>query len=370
MKKLISILILTILLVSTPVNSADVFLTSDNIYNPEIDLDLLESIKIFLENKDNLVVNIDPDAPGPGEGTRVMLTSEDIRVLLAAACAGNFYEIAKYSTSTEAQIIYVNIGDFDIDTEDSLRRAWDDNYSNELFAGIDKPGQFLRDAGISTIQPLQSFPNAGNDGILVHNNDEANEFIASEIINDKNSYNSENKVLNEELLNYHKISPKIMATGSSELLKSENIDSDSRYNSFSPDQLLYLISTYFGSQGIDNPQEYEGPNSPLSYSLFAKSSYSIWEYMEMGAIVKEHMDETGQAPNYIIYKGAVISYYDLLYNFALITENHTDMYNMDFDRSYEFNKYNESILVDIFPVILIMFGILIAYLIIRKIRNF
>ena len=370
MKKIISILVLIILLFSSPAHSADVFLTSDNIINKEADIDMLESIKNYIENKDKLIVSIDPAAPGPGEGTRVMLTSENIRVLFAAACAGNFLEIAKYSEKVDVQIIYVNIGDFDVFSENSLRRAWDDNYSNELFAGINNPGQFLSDAGITTIQPLQKIPSAGNNGILKSDSNEANEFIAEEIINSKNSYNSEGKFLNDNLINYHKISPSLMAGGSSALLKSGTINSDTSYNSFTPEQLLYLTSTYFGSEGISNPKDYEKADSPLEYSLFAKGSYSIWEYMEMGKIVKNYMDENGKAPDYIFYNGAIISYYDLVYNFALITEDHTNMNNMDFDRSYDFEKYNHSILIDILPIVLGIFGILIMYLIIRKIINF
>ena len=37
-----------------------------------------------------------------------------------------------------------------------------------------------------------------------------------------------------------------------------------------------------------------------------------------------YMDANGKAPDSIEYNGAHISYYDLLYNFAKITQNHTD----------------------------------------------
>ncbi|MDL2271383.1 adhesin [Methanobrevibacter sp. OttesenSCG-928-I08] len=332
---------------------------------------MLNSIKNFIEETSDLQIIVDNDAPGPGEGTRAILSNTDVSVALAAACAGNFLELAKYSAASDKQIIYVNIGDFDIDTEESLRRAWDDNYSNETFAGIRNPGKFLNDAGVFTIQPLKEYPEAGsNRGFISSSNDDVNKYIAEEVVNDVNSYNSNSsKSLNTNLINYHKIKPSVMAIGSSELVKDTNGEFESNYNSFTAPQLLYLISTYLGSDGIDTPSSYESPDSPLKYSLFAKNYYSIGDYMEMGEIVKEYMDENGKAPNYIIYDGAIISYYDLVYNFGLITENHTESSNMGFEREYAFHKYHENILVDIIPIVLILGILFIIYLGIRKIKG-
>jgi hypothetical protein len=42
---------------------------------------------------------------------------------------------------------------------------------------------------------------------------------------------------------------------------------------------------------------------------------------------------------------------------------------MGFDREYEFHKYNESILIDIIPIILILGILFIIYIIIRRIRG-
>lgn len=120
---------------------------------------------------------------------------------------------------------------------------------------------------------------------------------------------------------------------------------------------------------MESPDNFEEPSSPLKVSLFAKESYNIYDYMKMGGIVKNYMDEHHQAPNYIEYDGAYISYYDLLYNFAKITKNHTDMRNMDFEQSYTFEKVNDSVLIALLPFLLIGIVILIIVILIRKINK-
>ena len=89
----------------------------------------------------------------------------------------------------------------------------------------------------------------------------------------------------------------------------------------------------------------------------------------MGGIVKNYMDDHGEAPDYINYKGAYINYEDLEYNFAKITENHTDFRNMDFEREYNFDKVNDSILITILPFLLIAIVLLGIYLLIRKVKK-
>ena len=81
------------------------------------------------------------------------------------------------------------------------------------------------------------------------------------------------------------------------------------------------------------------------------------------------MDDTGQAPNYVEYEGAKISYYDILYNFAKITQNHTDGSQMDLDRAYHFDKVNESLLLNIFPYVLVIIVIMLVCTGFRKLRK-
>lgn len=371
MRKIVFLLLAMLIIAPTiqEVSAETLFLTSDNIIGPETDYDMLTSIAQFIEEISNgtIEVTVDSQAPWPGEGTRAISSNTDISVTLAAACAGNFLEQADYSSESTKQLIFVNTGSFNLDDEDSLRRAWDDNYSTATFAGLNDPGRFLNDAGISYIQPLQEYPDAGPEGYLDRNDEEVNRYIAEQIVEDVNSYSSEGKTLNSELIIRNNLQPSVMASASHELLNSEDSEMDGTYNSFTAPQLLYLTSSYLGGEGLNSPENYENPSSPLKYSLFTQNSYSIYDYMSMGDIVNEYMDTNGRAPDYINYNGAYISYYDLQYNFAKLTENHTSMENMDFDREYTFDKVNDSFIVNLLPVLIVLIAVILIVLIIRRV---
>ena len=371
MKKEIICSIFIILIVFSTINSVcatTVFLTSDNIVNQETDVRMLNSIKKHIEEISNgeIQVIVDSQAPGPGEGTRAIDSSANVSVNLAASCAGNLLILAKYSSSSNKQIIFVNTGNFDLSHADTLRRAWDDNYSPTSFAGINSPGQFLNDAGISYIQPLQKYPNAGPEGYLNQYSEEVNQYIAEEIIRCINNHDNNSNTLDSNLIITHDLSPSKMAKGAHELLESENNRMNGTYNSYTAPQLLYLMSCYLNGNGLESPETYGEPENPAEQSSFTKNSYSIYEYMEMAGIVKKYMDENGRAPDYIEYNGARISYYDIVHNFALITQNHTSSENMDFAREYSFEKVNENILFNIFPIVLIIVIIMLFYTKIRK----
>ena len=81
------------------------------------------------------------------------------------------------------------------------------------------------------------------------------------------------------------------------------------------------MSCYLNGNGIEDPGYFEPPENPQKYSIFNKDSYTIYDYIKMAGIIKQYMDEHGQAPNYIEYEGARLSYYDVVYNFAKITQN-------------------------------------------------
>lgn len=372
MKKQIVIILLTLILLTSIVQEVSatttVFLTSDNIMETNDNVNMLNSIKSYIEDLSNgkIKVIIDTQAPEPGEGTRAIEANTNISVALAAVDPGNFLVLSKYSASTSnKQLIFVNTGDYDLDNANYLRRAWDDNYSKSIFAGINHPGTFLNDAGISYIQPLKKYPDAGSDGHLNQNNEEVNKYIAQEIINNINNYTN-TKHYDNNLVITHKLAPSNMAQASQSLLDDKNSNMNSTYNTYSAGQLLYLTSSYLNGNGLENPKEYNYPNSPLKYSILTKDSYSIYDYIKMGGIVKNYMDEHGQAPDYINYEGAYISYYDLQYNFAKITANHTDSTHMDFDREYHFDKVNDTILLSILPIVLIILVIIFVYKIFKK----
>ncbi len=375
MKKQIAIIILAILLLASVVQEVSatttVFLTSDNIMGTTDDANMLNSIKKYIEKISNgeISVIVDSQSPGPGEGTRAIEADSNVSVAFAAVDPGNFLVLSKYSNATsDKQLIFVNTGDYDLDTADSLRRAWDDNYSKTAFAGINNPGEFLNDAGINYIQPLKEYPNAGSDGILAQNNDDVNKYIAQEIVNNINNYNS-TKQNDDNLIITHKLDPSNMTYASQSLLEDSDSEMNGTYNSYSAAQLLYLTSSYLNGNGLENPKIYEAPDSPLKYSILTKDSYSIYDYIKMGGIVKNYMDENGKAPDYINYEGAYISYYDLQYNFAKITANHTDGSHMGFDRQYHFDKVNDNILLTILPIILVILVIMFIYVIFKRLLH-
>lgn len=362
---LILILIFSTLQTAT---ATSVFLTSDNIGGENNDLQMLNSVKNYIEeiSGGEIEVIIDSLAPSPGEGTRAIESSADVKVNFAASDCGNFQLLAKSSANTDKQIIFVNTGNFDLDEANFIRRAWDDNYSNDYFAGINNPGTFLKNAGIEYIQPLKEYPNAGE--AYTSSSDEINHYIAEQIVEKINSQ-TDNPSYDENLIVTHTIHPSVMAQASSQLVDSEDTSYMENYGGYTAGQVLYLTSSYLNGNGLKEPSNYDLPDSPLETSIFAKESYSVYDYMKMGSIVKNYMDENGRAPNYINYEGAYLAYPDIQYNFARITENHTSSNEMDFASHYRFIKVNHSILIDSLPFVVIGLVLLLIIVILRKIRG-
>ena len=366
MKKQIALFIMAILILAPIIQdvsaSKTVFLTSDNVMDPDRDIEMLTSIKNYIEEMSNgeLQVIIDNQAPAPGEGYRSMSVTSDISVSLAACDGGNYMQLANYSANSEKQLICVNIGDYDLDNSSNyLRRAWDDNYSSEEFMGINNPGLLLQNAGVTYIQPLKTFPDAGRDGVIAkHDDDSMNKYIAQKIVESSKTYTPETKVLSDELIVKNKMPVSNMSNASRQYLANNNSLPNGTYTT---PQLLYITSSYLNGNGIDVPRTYDEPESPMGYSLMTRDTYSVYDYMNMAGIVRNYMDANGRAPDYIEYEGAYISYYDLVHNFAKITENHTDAQHMDFDKEYKFEKVNDSILLHIFPIVLILFVLFVAY---------
>lgn len=371
-KEIIGILIMFLILISciSEVSATTtVFLTSDNIIGEDEDVQMLNAIKEYIEEMSNgdIKVIVDSQAPGPGEGTRAIESSADVCVILAASDAGNFLILAKHSVNTDQKIIFVNTGDFDLDNATSLRRAWDDNYSSKLFAGINSPGKFLNESGISYIQPLKVYPEAGPNGYINQYNEDVVKYIAEEIV--KEIENNKTETLDTTLIITHKLDPSKMAKASQSLIESGDKEMNGTYNGYTAPELLYLMSCYLNGNGIEEPGYFEPPENPQKYSIFNKDSYTIYDYIKMAGIIKQYMDEHGQAPNYIEYEGARLSYYDVVYNFAKITQNHTDKSDMDFERSYHFDKVNDSILLDSLPYVFVIVVVILVCAGFRKIRR-
>jgi hypothetical protein len=377
MKRQIAILIMAILILAPAIQDVTaaktVFITSDNVIDHDTDVELMNSLKTYIEELSGgeLQVIVDNQAPAAGEGWRSIEVTSDVSVDLAASDAGNFLQLGTSTINSNKQIVFVNIGDYDLDNHTNfLRRAWDDNYSNETFAGMHDPGTFLKNAGIFYVQPAKEFPNNVEDGVISRHDDEMNKQIAQEIVDIINTHGNDGKVLSDGLVTHNIIKPSVMAKASQELIKSNDKEMNGTYGNYTAPQLLYQTSSYLNGNGLDIPKSYDEPENPMGVSFMAKDTYSVYDYFKMGGIVREYMDQNGRAPDSIDYDGAKISYYDLVYNFAKITQSHTDAKHMGFESEYHFDRVNDSILLHIFPFILILFVLFLAYLLLKRIRRF
>ena len=142
------------------------------------------------------------------------------------------------------------------------------------------------------------------------------------------------------------------------------------YGNYTAPQLLYQTSSYLNGNGLDIPKSFDEPENPLGVSLFQKETYSINDYIKMAEIVRAYMDQNGRAPDSIEYQGAHIGYYDLVYNFAKITQNHTDAEHMGFENEYHFDMVNDSILLHIVPFVGIILILLLAYIAYSRFRRY
>ncbi|WP_405307244.1 adhesin [Methanobrevibacter sp.] len=377
MKRQIAILIMALIILAPVIQDVSaaktVFITSDNIIDHDSDVKLLNSLKSYIEELSGgeLQVIVDNQAPAAGEGWRSIEVTSDVSVDLAASDAGNYLQLGSSTVNSDKQIVFVNIGNYDLDNHTNfLRRAWDDNYSNETLAGMQDPGTFLKNAGIYYVQPAKEFPNNVEDGVISRYDEEMNKQIAQEIVDIIKTHDKDEKTLSDGLIKNNIIKPSVMAKASQELIKSNDKEMKGTYGNYTGPQLLYQTSSYLNGNGLDIPKSFEEPENPMGVSFMVKDTYSIYDYFKMGGIVREYMDENGRAPDSIEYEGAHISYYDLLYNFAKITQTHTDAKHMGFESEYHFDKVNDSILLHIFPFILILFVLFLAYLLFKRIRRY
>jgi hypothetical protein len=371
-KKIISIIIL-IFLVIAPVMAEDVsattvFLTCDNMQGNNQDMNMLYAIKNYIEQDSNGQINviIDSQASNPGEGDRAIQANADVSVTIAYADAANLVNLARSASSISSKhIIYVNAGTLDLDNINFLRRSYDDNYSNSSFANLLHPGKFLSEAGITLIQPCQALPNDVSNNGISESNDNVNKYIADKIISATNS-GSSSGTFDSGLISLHKMDPKYMAEDSQKVVNGYPAKMESSYGSYSTQQILYMTSSYIAGYPLSVPSSYNPPSNPEQYSSFNHNSYSLQDYVNMADIVVDYMDKNGQAPNYIDYQGARIGYYDLVYNFALLTEGQTSSSNMVLPQEADFHKYYDNTMVSLVTIGIIIIIIIVGVILVRN----
>lgn len=371
MKRIIPLFIIALVLIcpilAEEADATTVFLTSDNVLGHDKDMQMLNDIKQQIETKSNgqITVIVDENASNPGEGTRAMNADCDIAVTIAYACAGNLVDLGSYSAQSTKKIIYVNAGSLDLTSINFLRRSYDDNWSSSSFASLQNPGQYLYDSGITLLQPGQKFYGETDNGNLDYSSSEINGYIADEVMKQVYS-NGVIRKLDSDYINRHKLDPKYLAEDSKKIVDGFGNPMADSYGSYTTQQLLYMSASYLVGYSLDVPQQFAPPENPAEYSTFTKGSYSFNEYCEMADIVVDYMNEHGKAPDSISYKGATISYYDLVYNFALLTQDDFDAAHMNFPQNADFQKYNSNILLDILPIAIIIVVIIAVAIIIRK----
>lgn len=373
MKKIIPLLLLSLIIlcpiIAESADATTVFLTSDNINGHDADFARLNDIKERIESKTNgdIVVVVDDSASNPGECTRLMNARADVGVIIGCACAGSLVELADYTTKVTKKVIYINAGSLDLNSLNFLRRAYDDNWSHYTFASMKNPGRFLNDAGVILIQPALKYPNECHKGIINPNSDNVNEFLANEIINSVYSETDENKQFDTDLIVSHKLDPKYLAEDSKKIVNGYGNDMQESYGSYTTQQLLYMSASYIDGYGLEVPGEFGAPDNPQKYSSFTKGEYSFNDYYNMADMVVDYMNEHGKAPDSINYEGATIGYYDLVYNFALLTEDDTSASTMNFPSDMAFHKYYSDLLFELLPIGMIIVAIILILLIVRSI---
>lgn len=376
-KKLIILLILVMLILAptiSAVSATTVYLTSDSIFGQKgEEVKMLNEIKDYIEEDSNgdITVVVDSSSPAPGEGTRAMESNSDVSVSFAFADAANYYELAEYSSKVSKQIIIVNVGSLDLNNLSNLRRAWDDNWSSSSFLSVKNPGEFLNDSKISIIQPAQEYPDkTDSSGDIYYSDSTVNKYIADQIINEVNSYDSSNKNLNENYVVRGKLNVSEISKISQDIIFSQKTGQlKDSYSSYSSAQSLYLLSSYLAGTGLESPKEYKAADNPQNYSVGAKSEYDIYDYEAMAEEVVKYMDEHNKAPDYIEYDGAKIGYSDLLYNFAILTEDDKDSSTMNLPQTSEFKSFSDMDLVFYAIPILIVIAIILLFVGIRYKRR-
>jgi hypothetical protein len=214
-----------------------------------------------------------------------------VSICLAAADGGNYLQLGKNSATSNKQFVLVNTGDYDLDNNSNyLRRAWDDNYSNETYMGMHDPGTFLKNSGIYYVQPLKEYPDNGKDGYIDRYDEEMNRKIAQEVVDIVNGHANDTRILSDNLIVHNTISPAVMATSSKALIESNDTEMNGTYGNYTAPQLLYQTSSYLNGNGLDMPRTIEGPEKPLGISFLVKDTYSIYDYFNMAGIVRNYMD--------------------------------------------------------------------------------
>jgi hypothetical protein len=309
-----------------------IYITSDDFISESTDKEMLNNIKKAISGSANVI--IDENSPKPGEAPRTVKNAPGgIAAYVAAADPGSMvdlvYGIKKGYLKADAQklngIVFINYGKINLENTSYMPRAYDDNYSNQLFAGLYSPAMFLEDAGIDLLQP-----NIGTSSQQEETNKIAAELIDAAYSSNKNQLNSN---YNSGLIGTHQINPENVAYASQSVLKEKSPEMG--YSKW-----MYLASQYVGGYPIKNTDE-KFSKSNLSGDSTYFGVLTIDEYRTTGKTVSEYMASNKTVPESIKVQGRTLRKPDLEYLFARLTYDHTSRQNMTFPKYIFINRSNE-----------------------------
>ena len=287
---------------------------------------------------------IDPQSPNPFEASRIpkyaaehkqnnSITGKCVALYIAYYCSGTTYDLVegtqgylkKYTDLLDG-LCFAYYGDIQVNESDFIRRAWDDNFSDERFAGLYYPYKYMTEGGLGFIQAKK---NGANRTQMIKT-------IAEGVLEYAQTANKIHVTSNHsELKKYiawHDFSPVELAIDANNLLngKATNLDLS---------KWIYHTSQYIGAQPIRNT--IKNITLPITYieSSFNDSfSLTRLDYRAVINQIREYIEENDAAPAHITYNDKLININDYCYMLANIISKHTNKTNVTFMNSFKVVK--------------------------------
>jgi len=307
-----------------------IYISSDNL-NGVNGKSFMEAIK--REIGGSATVILDQKSPAPGEADRAIKNAPpgSLAVYIAAACAGTMHStisgiktgyLRSYASDLDG-VVYVNYGSLNLASTGYLARAWDDNFSNVYFAGINNPARYLQDAGILLIEPKTVAQ------------DQRPRMIACKLIDYAYSADGEHlRSLNSSgYVARHEVDPtglsgdaRRIVNGTKPLMKRE--------------EWVYLASQYIAGLPIKRNTTTISDSTGSIESTYT-GTLSRSEYRDVARRVYEFARTNRRLPSYVQVGDKRLSRDDYTLMFAEIIQNHTERSRMVFPSSV---KVGESLI--------------------------
>ncbi len=309
-----------------------IYITCDNFISESTDKAMLNSIKKAIDGSATVI--IDPNSPNPGEAPRTIKNAPSgTAAYIAAADPGSMVDLVEgvhdgylksYAQKLNA-IVFVNYGNINLEKNNYLPRAYDDNYSSPYFAGLYSPSTFLNDAGIDLIQP-----NIGTSSQQEEIDKIANGLVSISQYSNKKFLNSG---YNSALIGVHQINPAKVAYGSQSILNDKTPE-------IGYSKWMYLASQYVSGYPIKNNTQIFSKSKITGDSTYF-GVLTIDEYRDVGNATAKYMESNNAVPESIKVDGTTFKQADLQYIFARLTYDHTSRQNMTFPKYIFVNRSNE-----------------------------